>query len=281
MKIAANLDCLLAENPLWDANTRSVYWTDIPAGKIHQLPLDSGVPREIYHGPLVGGFTQQKNGDLLLFREKDIALLKANNGAESLRIFQDEGSARFNDVIADPAGRVFAGTIGKTKQSGGLFRVNLDATYEKLYEGTGCSNGMGFSPDLKRFYWTCSTTRRIYEFDYDEGSGRLGSRRLFYEATPDEGIPDGLAIDASGQVWSARWGGSCIRKHAGDGSVLQTFMFPVKNITSLCFGGDNLDELFVTSAKEPGEESPEAGALFHLPVEAKGMKRFRSNISTT
>ena len=81
---------------------------------------------------------------------------------------------RFNDVIADPSGRVFAGTIGEHPK-GGLYRLDLDGTITKMFDGTGCSNGMGFSPDTKTFYWTCSTTRRIFQFDFDAESGALSN----------------------------------------------------------------------------------------------------------
>jgi D-xylono/L-arabinono-1,4-lactonase len=279
MTIVANANCELAENPLWDAERHCVYWADIPAGKIYRLDVASKKCEVIYAGAPVGGFTIQENGELLLFRVDDIALLKSSGETKSLQPFQDQGSSRFNDVIADPEGRVFAGTIGKTKQSGGLFCLQPDGATQKLFDGTGCSNGMGFSPDLKSFYWTCSTTRRIFQFDYERSSGALTNRRLFYETNGDEGIPDGLAIDIEGCVWSARWGGSSIRRHAKDGKVLETFAFPARNITSLCFGGPDLDELFVTSAKEPGENSVVAGALFHLIVPVRGMKEFRSKLA--
>jgi sugar lactone lactonase YvrE len=93
---------------------------------------------------------------------------------------------RFNDVIADPEGRVFAGTIGKTAAVGGLYRNDLDGQIEQLWSGTGCANGMGFTPDLRRFYWTDSTAQLVYIADYDRSSGALSNRREFYRAPLDE-----------------------------------------------------------------------------------------------
>jgi D-xylonolactonase len=276
--IAANAHCELAENPIWDPERKCVYWTDILAGKVYYLDVNTQQFRMIYQGEPVGGFTMQENGDLLLFRVNDIALLSPEGEVKSLRDFQDEGMARFNDVIADPEGRVFAGTIGKTKESGGLYRVDLDGSITKLFSGTGCSNGMGFSPDLKTFYWTCTTTRQIFQFDYDQRSGAIDNRRIFYRVPDEEGLPDGLAVDSEGFVWSARWRGSSIIRHAPDGTVLGSIRFPVRNITSLCFGGEKLDRVFVSSAKEPGENPTEAGALFHFCAPVKGTKEFRSRI---
>lgn len=273
--IAADADCRLGENPLWSEKAGCVYWTDIPSGRIHCWEAATGRHRIVYEGEPVGGFTMQENGDLLLFRVNDIALLHGDQQVSVLRHFSDDGMERFNDVIADPIGRVFAGTIGKHPQCG-LYRVNLDVTITKLFAGTGCSNGMGFSPDLKSLYWTCSTTRQILRFNFDAASGELSNRRLFHKS--DQNIPDGLAVDAAGCVWSARWGGGAVVRHSPDGEVLEMFQFPAPNLTSLCFGGEKLNQLFVTSAKSPDRESPHAGALFQMPVSVAGQTEFRSRI---
>ncbi|HZM01537.1 MAG TPA: SMP-30/gluconolactonase/LRE family protein, partial [Candidatus Saccharimonadales bacterium] len=276
--IAAAAACELGENPVWDEQRQCVLWADISAGKILQWSISSGRYKSIYQGPPVGGFTLQENGDLLLFRVSDIALLRSDGHVSVLQPFTDEGATRFNDVIADPEGRVFAGTIGKTEESGGLYRVERDGSIRPLFSGTGCSNGMGFSPDCKTFYWTCSTTRQIFQFDYDQASGSLVNKRLFYRAEPGEGIPDGMAVDAEGCVWSARWGGACILRFSPAGQLRGRTDFPTPNITSLCFGGNDLDQLFVTSASTKQPPNPNAGALFQTRPPIPGRKVFKSRI---
>jgi D-xylonolactonase len=273
---ATDFACELAENPLWDLERNCVYWTDITAGKMYSLDLNSGLHRLIYQGPTVGGFTLQQDGELLLFRVDDMALLEQNGIVSVLQKVADGGMARFNDVIADPEGRVFAGTIGKTDQSGGLYRLERCGTLTKLFSGTGCSNGMGFSLDTRIFYWTCSTTRQIFQFHYERTTGELSDRRLFYAANPGEGIPDGLAVDAEGYIWSARWGGGSIIRHAPDGSVTTSISFPVPNISSLCFAGENLDCIVITSAKQA--ELPSSGFLFQTKAPVRGSKEFRSGL---
>ncbi len=275
--VAADVLCQLAENPLWDAAKQCVYWTDIPAGKIFSLDYKTNQHRSIYEGELVGGFTIQKNGDLLLFRTKDIVLLDAQGRISKLRDFSDEGFRRFNDVIADPRGRVFAGSIGAHPQ-GGVYRLDPNGEITKLFTGTGISNGMGFSPDLTRFYWTCSTTRQIFEFKYDAETGALKDRKVFYATRETEGIPDGLTVDAQGYIWSARWGGAAIIRHAPDGLPVDRVPVPVTNVTSLCFGGPNLDEVFITVAQD--EQNPVATqGLFRTRVEMKGQTEYRSSIA--
>src|ERR1043166_884438 len=143
-----NEHCQLAENPLWREEDGCLFWTDIEGGNIHRIHLATKRHDLVYSGEKVGGFTFEANGDLLLFRVNDFAVLRPDGGVETVRAFADEGSERFNDVIAAPDGCVFAGTIGKTDTSGGLFRVECDGSCTPLFRGSGCSNGMGFSPDL-------------------------------------------------------------------------------------------------------------------------------------
>ncbi len=274
-----NDHCELGENPLWNGDDDSLYWTDITGGKVHRFDLASGRHEVIYRGEPVGGFTFQANGDLLLFRVNDIALLEPDGGrVDSLKEFSDDGAARFNDVIADPEGRVFAGTIGRTDASGGLYRVDRDGAVTLLFRGTGVSNGMGFSPDLRVFYWTCSTRRRIYAFDYDGATGVLTRERVLYQAAEAEGFPDGMTVDRDGNIWSARWDGFSVVQHAPDGRVLAKFPFPVAKVSSLCFGGPALDEFFVTTAGGmPGNDTAD-GSVYRWRAGASGLPEFRSRV---
>ena len=273
-----NEHCELGENPLWNADDGSLCWTDITGGTVHRYHLATGKHDIVYRGEPVGGFTFQDSGDLLLFRVNDFSLLRSDGLVEVLREFNDDGAVRFNDVIADPEGRVFAGTVGRTDTSGGLYRVDCDGTVALLFHGTGVSNGMGFSPDLRTFYWTCSTRRCIFAFDYDRATGELSGERLFYQATDDEGIPDGMTVDLDGNIWSARWDGFAVVQHAPDGRVLAKFPFPVAKVSSLCFGGPALDEFFVTTAGGvPGSDTAD-GSVYRWRAGAGGKPEFRSRV---
>jgi sugar lactone lactonase YvrE len=270
----SNVRSELGENPLWDDINECLYWTDIPAGEIHCFDMACQSHEIIYKGCPVGGFTLQRNGELLLFRINDVALLKRNEAVRPILSLSENGMDRFNDVIAAPDGGVFAGSIGTADC--GLYRVNCDGGITKLFSGTTCSNGMGFSVDRQTFYWTCSTSRRIFKFNYCERTGELSNRTLFYQAT--EGTPDGLTVDRDGFVWSAHWGGSCIKRISPQGKIVQSISLPVRRISSACFGGENLNDLFVTSAKDTDTDESLGGSVFKISPGVKGVLDYRSNI---
>ncbi len=275
--LLANEHCDTGENPLWDPEEGCVYWTDIPNGKLFRYDLDAGLHRQIYSGPPVGGFTLHEGGGLLLFRVTDIAHLASDGSVRTLVEYTDPGMERFNDVIADPEGRVFAGTIGNTPQTGGLYRVDLDGTVTQVFAGTRNSNGSCFTEDLRSFFWTDSTAKSIHRFDYDRATGALSNRAQIYQEAPDAGTPDGMTIDTDGNFLSARWGGSCLVKISPTGEVLDRLKMPVSKISSCCFGGPEMDMLFVTTAGGGREGAVENdGALYRLDGAGRGRPEFRS-----
>ena len=274
----ANEHCGCGENPLWDEINQCLYWTDIPNGRLFRLDA-SGEWQRIYDGELVGGFTLQENGNLLLFRDHNIALLDDDNTVKVLLSGFDADAGRFNDVVADPAGRVFAGTMGQDLK-GGVYRVDTNLAVEKMQGGTNCSNGQDFSLDLKTYYWSESTAKKIYRFDYDKNSGAIANRKVLFDVPSDWGINDGLTIDSAGCLWIAFHGESAVRRFSPDGQVMETIKMPAPNVTSLIFGGPELDELYITSAGGEDGSNTLDGALFKMQPGVKGRSSFRSKIGT-
>lgn len=271
--------CGLGENPLWDETKRIFYWTDIDAGEVHAWDEATGQARRIYSGPKVGGFTLEADGALALFRINDLVRLGDDGRCTGAIPFRDEGSERFNDVTADPRGRVFAGTIGLNETSGGVFRYDPDGSKRLLFRGTGVSNGMGFSPDLKTFYWTCSTTMRIFAFDYAVETGEISRQRIIHQSQPTNDIPDGMCMDTTGGFWSARWDGSRIVHHQANGTVDREIAIPTLRPTSCCFGGAKFDQLLVTSARLSDEAASQvAGGVFRVTGAGSGGPVQRSRL---
>ncbi|MFI5356035.1 MAG: SMP-30/gluconolactonase/LRE family protein [Opitutales bacterium] len=279
-RVLVNRHCECGENPLWDETTGMFYWTDIERGELWRHDLRSGATDRIYTGPKVGGFTQEADGALLLFRIHDSVRLAGDGSLRTVREFHEPGNQRFNDVTADPRGRVFAGTIGETGTSGGVYRFDPDGSMRRVITGTGCSNGMAFTADRRHFFWTCSTRKQIWHFDYDETTGELARGRVWYQADGAEGVTDGLTIDTEDNLWSARWGGYAVRQHAAaDGRVRQEVKFPVAQVSSVTFGGPDFGTMFLTTAGGDGRQSPE-GAVFTLQVPGvRGRAKFRSRLT--
>jgi D-xylonolactonase len=276
----ANYHCKVGENPLWHPEEQRIYWLDIETGRIFRLDHGTGEHECFHRGPVVGGFTLQADGSLLLFEADRIVRLESDGSRRVLREGIDSDMARFNDVIADPEGRVYAGTIGRTNQSGGVYRVERDGSIECLWKGTGCANGMAFTSDLTRFYWTCSTTRSIFQFDYDRETGNVSGRRLVHHVPEPHGTPDGLTLDTNDVIWTARWGDGVVVKMNAEGAELDRVAFPVSKTSSVAFGGPDLDTLYVTTAGGDGEGQTTSadGTLYRVKVAARGRPEFRSRV---
>lgn len=261
-----NMHCATGENPVWVHEQRCVFWTDIPAGAIYRYDTVGSSTCTVYKDQPVGGFVRQFDGSWLLFRSRDIARMTDDGVVRSVLGFDDPLSRRFNDVQPDRQGRIYAGTIGVDEQSGGLYRLDPDRSLHLLFRGTGVANGMDFSPDDEVFYWTCTTTRTIFRFRYHSQTGQLTDRAVFHVADDQIGKPDGLVVDGEGFVWSARNGTGLITRHdPRNGEVVFTVKLPVPRVTSLCFGGQDLDRFYVTTggAARPGA-LPEEGTLYEL-----------------
>jgi len=280
-ELMADYRCETGEGPLWHPMERQVYWSDIPRGRIFRLNPFSRRHEQIYEGRIVGGYTIQSDGSLLLFMDRGSVAVWRDGKLEYLvNEMEDETDNRFNDVAADPAGRVFCGTMPTDTRSATLYRMDTDGSVTTVLEGVGLSNGIGFSPDQKQMYYTDSLARKIYIFDYDIDSGDITNQRVFVE-TPDDGsIPDGMTVDAEGYVWGARWDGSSLYRYNPDGEQVVQIQFPAKKVSSVIFGGVDLTDMYVTTAGggNKAEEGPGAGGLFRLNVGIQGKPEFLSRV---
>ncbi len=274
---AADTHCGCGENPLYDAQRNRVLWTDIPNGRLFELDLSSGQWRQFYDDETVGGFTLQSDGALLLFREHNIARLDLDGTLQVLAEGVAPAGGRFNDVIATPNGEVFAGTMGRGGDNGGLYRVRKNGGIEQLWSGTECANGQGFSPDLSQFYWADTSHGTIFRFSYDAETGAVGERETFFRAEPGTGAPDGLTVDSAGDLWVAFWGGGAVRRINPEGVIVETVEIPTRNATSCAFGTTDLNQLFITSAGGP-DGGDDAGNLFQLSLPVRGRLSFVSQI---
>lgn len=280
-ELIADYQCVTGEGPLWHPTEQRVYWADIPQGRLFRYDPKTGQHEQCYSGEVVGGFTIQDDGALLLFMARGAVKIWRDGQLETiLEEIPDERETRFNDVFADPEGRVFCGTMPTKERLGRLYRLDPDRKLTLLLEGIGTSNGMGLTLDRKQLYYTDSTAKKIYLFDYDRGSGAISNQRVFVDSGDEEGVPDGMTVDAEGYVWSARWDGYRLTRYAPDGSEERRVLFPAKKVSSVIFGGPDYMDMYVTTAggNNKAENGPGAGALFRLRLGIQGLPEFPSRI---
>lgn len=280
-ELIADYECVIGEGPLWHPGERCVYWTDIPMGRMFRYNPAKRVHEQFYDGEVVGGFTIQEDGSLLLFMAKGaIAVWRDGKLDYIFDEIPNERKTRFNDVIADPAGRVFCGTMSTEDRRGRLYRLDTDGRLTELLDDVDISNGMGFTPDRKQLYYTDSPKCEIYVFDYDQATGGITNRRVFVRTPEGEGVPDGMTVDAEGYIWSARWDGGCLVRYSPDGREDRRIEFPAKKVSSVIFGGEDYTDMYVTTAggDNKAEEGSGAGALFRINVGIRGVPEFPSRI---
>lgn len=280
-QIVVDHKSVVGECPIWHPFDKKLYWIDIPEGIIFRYDPETGNHEEFYSGEVIGGFTIQEDGSLLLFLERGaVKILKDGETSTVIDEIYEELDTRFNDVIADPEGRVFCGTMPAKDHKARLYRLDTDGSITKILDGIGISNGMGFTPDRKQMYFTDSPVGKIYLFDYDLETGKIKNQRMFVTVPESEGVPDGMTVDKEGCIWSARWDGGCLIRYKPDGKEDLRIQFPAKKISSVTFGGKDYRDIYVTTAggDKREEEGPDAGALFHLNLDIQGVPEFLSKI---
>lgn len=275
--------CITGECPHWHPDERVVYWTDIPGAKIYRYDPATNETTVAYSGDIVGGFTVQADGSLLMFGAGGkIMRMKDRQVTVVLAGIAAERSTRFNDVIADPVGRVLAGTMPANGRSGRLYRIDPDLRLTEVVTGIGVSNGLGFSPDHRTLYYTDSDpARKIYQFDYNDDTGELSNQRDFLTLDEGDAVPDGLTVDSEGRIWSAHWDGGCVVRYSPDGKETDRIVVPgAVKVSNMAFGGDDYRDLYITTAgaDDKGSNGPDAGALFRVRLDVRGVPEFRSRI---
>ncbi len=280
-EIAADCACVLGEGPLWHQVENCLLWTDIPTGRLFRYHAETKTHEQIYSGRPVGGLTLQRDGSLLLFKNRGtITCWKEGQETTLVRQIPAELGLRFNDVIADPRGRVFCGTFSDATP-GRLYRLDSDGSLTLLLDGIGCSNGLAFTTDRRSLFYTDSVKRAIYRFNYDESDGSIHDQRMFYQAPASDGLPDGCTLDSEDCLWYAAWGGAALVRLDPHGKPLARISVPAAKVTSLAFGGPDLRDIYITSAEgeRRNHADPWAGALFRLRSAVAGKLEFHSDVN--
>lgn len=278
-----NWDAIVGESPLWHTDEARLYWVDIQGKKVHRFDPATGHNETFVLPDLVTCLVFRQQGGLLLTLRKHFAFFEPETGKlEKLAAVEDElPHNRFNDGRCDRRGRFWAGTMGAIDWNapvGNLYRMDADLTVTRMQPNVICSNGTDWSPDGRTMYYTESFRYAIFAYDFDPESGAIANRRIFAEVGRSAGaFPDGLTVDADGFVWSNQVGPGRIVRYDPDGRIERAVQLPVPRATGCTFGGDGLDILYVTSAREtmtPAQlrEAPLSGSLFATQPGVRGLK---------
>lgn len=283
-RVVVDYACQTGEGPLWHADRQLLYWLDIPTGRLLQHdPVVGGHCLALKDDDLIGAATVQADGSILLLQAAGRIRRWANGRlTKVIDEIPGHGTHRFNDAIADPEGRIFAGMMVPGQEGRDvLYRIDPDRSVVRVLDGVGRTNGLAFSSDAGFLYYTDTHRREIYRFDYDRSSGRLSGQEVLMRTPEDCGSPDGLTVDAQGFLWSAMWGGGCVLRFRPDGRPDGRINLPTPRVTSVAFGGPDLATLFITTAGGDRKDDfgQAAGALFAVDPGVKGVPEFHSCLS--
>ena len=273
MQIKAIVDCqtILGEGPVWDVLEQKLYWIDSYGMKIFRANEDGSATESWDVPEKIGSLGLRENGGAILSLADGFYLFDFESGKANLihRVQHKGDTVRMNDGKVDQRGRFVSGSIEITEQqaSASSYSVDTDRHVTKIDDGIVVSNGPCWSPDGSIFYFADSRSRAIWTYDYYIETGQVSNKRKFCEFRPEDGLPDGATVDAEGHIWSAGVYKGKIHRFAPDGKKVLTIDMPVVCVTSVMFGGADLDRLYVTSMKNapvPGivETGPLAGSLF-------------------
>lgn len=259
-----------AEGPVWHDR---LHWVDMLAGDVLTLTEEGAVERR-HIASVVAALRPRLGGGFVYAIERGFALDRGPGTlVEPLPDVWDDAGLRMNEGGCDPDGRFYCGSMAYDHAPGvaSLYRLDTDHSVTPVLTGATISNGLEWSPDGTRAYYADSPTGRIDVFDYDPDRG-LTDRRTF--VTIDGGSPDGLTVDAEGGVWSAVWGGGAVHGYSPDGVLAAVVELPVSQVTACTFGGDDLEDLFITTSREnlSDPDDVQSGALFVVRPGAKGRR---------
>ncbi|MFF9350465.1 SMP-30/gluconolactonase/LRE family protein [Streptomyces sp. NPDC014734] len=261
----------LGEGPTWDPATGRLIWVDILSARVHTYDPASGRRTVRATEQHVGAAKPRAGGGLVVNLRDGIGLYD-RDGAFDWLVHDPRPGRRGNDAAVAPDGALWAGSMSYdgSATGGSLVRVAPDGAVTPVLPVVACSNGTGWSPDRRLMYYVDTPTRRIDVFDFD--GEHAVNRRPFATVEEGAGLPDGLTVDADGAVWVALWDGSAVRRYTPDGSLDRIVELPVRRPTACAFGGADLRDLYVTSARSGlAAPHPMSGALLVLPGAGHGM----------
>jgi len=282
MHRVAEVRAELGESPVWDERKGVLYFVDITRGKIHVL-LQNGRTATVYQSAArIGALALTDKGNLIFTEDTCVALLKLQSGEVSYisPAIHDGTGCRFNDGACDPQGRFVTGLMyeGPVRYPGALYRFTCSNEALLIQQDIALPNGLVWSEDGNTFYFVDSIACSIFQASYT-AAGIPENVRLFIKTPTGLGRPDGLALDREGGLWVCQFNGGCLLRYDRNGCLSDRVVMPVPRPTSCCFGGENLETLFITTARFAMSEQeliqyPDAGDLYAFKPGIAGNSKY-------
>ncbi len=276
----------LGEGALWQPEQKVLYWVDIEGCELHFFDPETGIDEKHTLPSKPGTVVPLKNGNCLLAFYNGVFEWGKVQGEQLKEITfldffagnpEQETGSRYNDGKCDPSGRLWVGTYAEEKKQCGLYRITSDKSVTKMLDGIICSNGIVWSIDKTKMYYIDTPTRMVQQFDYNDATGEISNGKVIIRFPEGVGNPDGSTLDSEGMLWIAHWGGACVsRWNPETGEMIGKVEVPAREVTSVAFGGDELETLYITTVsewvdKETLAKYPHSGGLFAVNPGVKGI----------
>ena len=271
----------LGETPIWVPEEKSLYWVDIGRHMIFRMDVKTNEYESFKPDMPVRGLCRRSSGDWLLITDSGLAFWDPSSNMCEFIVdpYADQPDLQFNDGVIDRQGRLLVGSYNSARldaPDGSLYRLDTDHTLHKLDKNLVLSNGIALSPNGKTVYVAEMFANKITAYDYEIESGTARNRRVFVAIPEDAGKPDGLTVDSQGFVWAAHWGGWRVTRYDPAGKLEREIRVPTELVTCIGFGGENLDELYMTTAwynlsDQQRKDQPLAGDLFRIQTDITGI----------
>jgi sugar lactone lactonase YvrE len=266
----------LGEGALWHEPSQELWWVDIDRHCAHSFNPRTGKNKTVQVGDTCSTIVPAPDGYALVTRGCGVAMIDFCDGSVTpYPVLPEEPAGnRLNDGKCDPFGRLWVGglALNGCPTTSNLHRLDPDGQWTRVLDGVGCSNGLAWSTDSRTFYYIDTLTQRVDAFDFEYETGTLSRRRSIFEFAEAHGYPDGMTIDVEGRLWIALWGGSrvcCLDPRQK--CIVDSIELPTSLVTSCAFGGERLDQLFITTACGDDNVESEAGSLFIVEPKTRGL----------
>ncbi len=284
----------LGEGAIWNYKTNEFYWIDIEGKELNIFSPKTNQNKTIQMPCRIGTVVPTTEKDEAIVALED-GIYIVNTKTDELSILSDVESDmienRFNDGKCDPNGNLWVGSmhLKQSKPNANLYKIDSNGQANKMLDNITISNGIVWSKDKKTMYYIDTPTGKIKAYDFDAKTSTISNERVAVNVDQKDGFPDGMTIDENDMLWVGMWNGNAVANYnPKTGELIRKIEVPAHNVTACAFGGENLDELYITTAsvdmtKEEKEKYPLAGSLFKVKLDLKGVKSpfFKKSITQT